>query len=36
VVDTVHMMLQNRGLIVEDPVRAKKMARILDTVPSSP
>jgi hypothetical protein len=36
VVDTVHMMLKNRGLVVEDPVRAKKMARVLDTVPSSP
>lgn len=36
VVDTVHMRLQNRGLVVEDPVRAKKMARILDTIPSSP
>lgn len=36
VVDTVHMMLMNRGLVVEDPVRAKKMARVLDTVPNSP
>ncbi|OOQ82881.1 putative serine/threonine protein kinase (Kcc4) [Penicillium brasilianum] len=36
VVDTVYMMLKSRGLVVEDPVRAKKMARVLDIVPSSP
>lgn len=36
VVDTVYMMLKNRGLAVEDPVRAKKMARVLDIMPPSP
>ncbi|KAJ5825258.1 hypothetical protein N7474_002396 [Penicillium riverlandense] len=34
VVDTVHMMLRHRGMIVEDPVRARKMSRVLDTVPN--
>lgn len=34
VVDTIHMMLKSRGLIVEDPVRAKKMSRVLDTIPN--
>ncbi|KAJ5166152.1 uncharacterized protein N7482_004933 [Penicillium canariense] len=35
VVDTVHMMLKTRGLVVEDPVRAKRMSRVLDTIPNS-
>ncbi|KAJ5657431.1 uncharacterized protein N7484_001080 [Penicillium longicatenatum] len=34
VVDTVHQIMKSRGLIVEDPTRAKKMARVLDTIPS--
>lgn len=34
VVDTVHLMLKARGLTVEDPVRAKKMSRVLDTIPN--
>jgi hypothetical protein len=36
VVDTVYMMMKSRGMVVEDPVRAKRMARVLDTVPNSP
>ncbi|KAJ5249200.1 hypothetical protein N7468_000651 [Penicillium chermesinum] len=32
VVDTVHMMLRSRGLVVEDALRARKMARVLDTI----
>ncbi|KAI2787156.1 hypothetical protein POX_f07519 [Penicillium oxalicum] len=36
VVDTVYLMLQNRGLVVEDPIRAKKMARVLDGLPDLP
>lgn len=35
VVDTVHMLLKSRGMIVEDPVRAKKMSRVLDTIPNA-
>lgn len=35
VVDTVQMMLKHRGLIVEDQVRAKKMSRVLDTIPNA-
>lgn len=34
VVDTVYMMLKHRGLIVEDPIRERKMVRVLDTVPN--
>jgi hypothetical protein len=34
VVDTVYQIMKSRGLIVEDPTRAKKMARVLDTIPS--
>lgn len=33
VVDTMHMMLKSRDMIVEDPVRAKKMSRVLETIP---
>ncbi|KAJ5699076.1 hypothetical protein N7462_001081 [Penicillium macrosclerotiorum] len=36
VVENVHLMLQNKDLVVEDPVRAKKMSRVLDTIPKSP
>lgn len=35
VVDTVHLMLKSRGMIVEDPVRAKKMSRVLDAIPNA-
>ena len=35
VVDTVYQIMKSRGLIVDDPARAKKMARVLDTIPSS-
>ncbi|KAJ6151293.1 hypothetical protein N7470_007887 [Penicillium chermesinum] len=35
VVDTVHMMLRSRGLVVEDALRARKMARVLDTIPNA-
>ncbi|KAJ5772427.1 hypothetical protein N7520_002956 [Penicillium odoratum] len=35
VVDTVYQILKSRGLIVEDSMRAKKMARVLDNIPSS-
>ncbi|KAF4153305.1 hypothetical protein CNMCM6069_001003 [Aspergillus lentulus] len=34
VVDTLEMVLKQRGLLVEDPDRAKKMARILDAFPN--
>lgn len=34
VVDTVYMMMKSRGLVVEDPVRAKRMARVLDNFPN--
>ena len=33
VVDTVHMMLKSRGLVVQDDARAKNMSRSLDTIP---
>ncbi|KAL1970343.1 hypothetical protein VTN77DRAFT_5503 [Rasamsonia byssochlamydoides] len=33
VVDTLEMILRKRGLAVEDPARAKKMAKVLDDVP---
>ncbi|CAG7942867.1 unnamed protein product [Penicillium salamii] len=33
VVETVHNTLQRRGIVVEDPTRAKKMSRVLDSVP---
>lgn len=32
VVDTLQMMLSKRGLTVEDPARAKEMARVLDDI----
>ncbi|KAJ6015236.1 hypothetical protein N7540_009827 [Penicillium herquei] len=35
VVDTVNMMLTSRGFVVEDPNRAKKMARVLETIPNA-
>ncbi|KAJ6095278.1 hypothetical protein N7486_006024 [Penicillium sp. IBT 16267x] len=35
VVDTVYQIMRSRGLIVDDPARAKKMARVLDAIPSS-
>ncbi|KAJ5945997.1 hypothetical protein N7454_002836 [Penicillium verhagenii] len=35
VVDTVQQIMKSRGLIVEDNSRAKKMARVLETIPSS-
>lgn len=35
VVDTVHMILKSREMIVEEPVRAKKMSRVLDTIPNA-
>lgn len=35
VVDTVHMVMNSRRLVVEDATRAKKMARVLDTIPSN-
>lgn len=35
VVDTVQLMLKSRGMVVEDPVRAKKMSRVLDTIPNA-
>ncbi|KAH1589025.1 hypothetical protein KXV68_003944 [Aspergillus fumigatus] len=34
VVDTLEMVLKQRGLLVEDPDRAKNMARILDAFPN--
>lgn len=34
VVDTVHGTLKRRGMVVEDPSRAKKMSRVLDSVPN--
>ncbi|KAJ5092583.1 hypothetical protein NUU61_007453 [Penicillium alfredii] len=34
VVETVQMTLKHRGLVVEDPARAKKMTRVLDAVPN--
>lgn len=35
-VDTVYLMLKQRGLVVEDSGRAKKMSRVLDTIPNTP
>ena len=35
VVDTVYLMLKQRGLIVDDPERAKKMSRVLNTIPNN-
>jgi hypothetical protein len=35
VVDTMYMMLKSRDMIVEDPVRAKKMARVLESIPNA-
>ncbi|KAF7717907.1 Uncharacterized protein PECH_002693 [Penicillium ucsense] len=35
VVDTVEMMMKSRGLVVEDPVKAKKMVLVLDGLPDS-
>jgi hypothetical protein len=35
VVETVQSMLKSRGMLVEDPARAKKMSRVLDTVPNA-
>lgn len=34
VVETVHSTLKRRGMVVEDPSRAKKMSRVLDSVPN--
>ncbi|KAJ5952896.1 uncharacterized protein N7479_011309 [Penicillium vulpinum] len=34
VVETVQSTLMRRGMVVEDPARAKKMARVLDSVPN--
>ncbi|CAI7650123.1 unnamed protein product [Penicillium glandicola] len=34
VVETVQATLMRRGMVVEDPSRAKKMARVLDSVPN--
>ncbi|KAJ5456446.1 hypothetical protein N7530_011720 [Penicillium desertorum] len=34
VVETVQSTLARRGMVVEDPSRAKKMARVLDSVPN--
>ncbi|CAG8009178.1 unnamed protein product [Penicillium olsonii] len=33
VVETVHTTLQRRGIVVEDPSKAKKMSRVLDSIP---
>jgi hypothetical protein len=35
VVETMHMMLKSRNMVVEDPVRAKKMSRVLETIPNA-
>ena len=35
VVETVQSMLKSRGMVVEDAGRAKKMSRVLDTVPNA-
>ncbi|KAF4766442.1 hypothetical protein HAV15_010539 [Penicillium sp. str.  len=34
VVETVQSTLMRRGMVVEDPARAKKMSRVLDSVPN--
>ncbi|KAI9044923.1 serine/threonine-protein kinase [Aspergillus affinis] len=33
VVDTLHLVMKQRGILVEDPSRAKKMTQILDAFP---
>ena len=33
VVDTLELVLKRRSFVVEDPVRSKKMVKILDNVP---
>lgn len=35
VVDTLHLVMKQRGILVEDASRAKKMTRILDAFPDS-
>ncbi|KAL4904701.1 hypothetical protein BDW74DRAFT_185562 [Aspergillus multicolor] len=35
VVDTLCMLMKQRGLLVEDPARAKKMAQVLDAFPNA-
>ncbi|RDW72629.1 serine/threonine-protein kinase [Aspergillus mulundensis] len=35
VVDTLCMIMKQRGLLVEDPARAKKMAQVLDAFPNA-
>ncbi|KAK1145820.1 serine/threonine-protein kinase gin4 [Aspergillus melleus] len=35
VVDTLHLVMKQRGILVEDSTRAKKMTRILDAFPDS-
>ncbi|PLB49204.1 putative serine/threonine protein kinase [Aspergillus steynii IBT 23096] len=35
VVDTLHLVMKQRGILVEDAFRAKKMTRILDAFPDS-
>ncbi|KAJ5298200.1 uncharacterized protein N7443_006320 [Penicillium atrosanguineum] len=35
VVDTMHMMLKSRDMIVQDTVRAKKMSRVLESIPNA-
>ncbi|KAL4772634.1 hypothetical protein BDW60DRAFT_222249 [Aspergillus nidulans var. acristatus] len=35
VVDTLCMVMKQRGLLVEDPARAKKMAQVLDAFPNA-
>ncbi|PWY83502.1 Pkinase-domain-containing protein [Aspergillus heteromorphus CBS 117.55] len=35
VVDTLYLVMKQRNMIVEDPARAKEMARILDAFPDS-
>lgn len=34
VVETVQTTLKRRGMVVEDPLRAKKMSKVLDFLPS--
>ena len=35
VVDTMHMMLKSRDMIVQDTVRARKMSRVLESIPNA-
>ncbi|KAL4883850.1 hypothetical protein BJY04DRAFT_226194 [Aspergillus karnatakaensis] len=35
VVDTLCMVMKQRGILVEDPIRAKKMAQVLDAFPNA-